>query len=79
MQGIYVTFNRPKSKKEVKEAIAANPASVSLEATSVFGNEYDGSIVDAPDGKYTFVGPDPCNNRKFYGTITKKGEKITVS
>jgi hypothetical protein len=78
MQGIYVSFKRPASKKAIKEAIAANPASVALEATSIFGNEYDGVITNAPDGSYTFVGPDPHTSRKFYGTITKRGEKITV-
>jgi len=78
MQGIYVDMSRPKSKKQVKEAVAADPLTVYLEATSVFGNEYNGSIADAPDGSYTFVGPDPYEKRSFYGTITKVGDKITV-
>ena len=74
-QGIYVNGSRPKSKKEVKQA---DPGTVTLEATSMFGNEYSGSIVDAPDGTYTFVGPDPHTSRKFYGNIIKSGNKITV-
>jgi hypothetical protein len=78
MQGIYVNRRRPKSKKEIKEAIVANPESVQIEATSVFGNEYDGLVSNAPDGTYTFVGPDPYTDRKFYGTITKKSGKVTV-
>jgi hypothetical protein len=78
MQGIYMKgHRRPKSKKEVKEAIAAGEGIV-LEATSVFGNEYGGQVKDAPDGQYNFVGPDPHTNRRFYGTITKNGDKITV-
>lgn len=77
MQGIFVNYNRPASKKAVKEAVAAG-AVVSLEATSFFGNEYDGPIGEAPDGTYTFVGPDPERNRKYYGTITKSGEKVVV-
>lgn len=77
-QGIFVNGFRPKSKKEVKEAHAAG-AIVSLEATSVFGNEYDGPITDAPDGTYTFVGPDPYTKRSFYGNITKKGNVIKIS
>lgn len=76
-QGIYVEYRRPKSKKEVQEAVRAGKT-VSLEATSMFGNEYDGPVDEAPDGTYTFVGPDPYTKRNFYGTLTKRGERITV-
>lgn len=79
MQGVYVNYNRPKSKKEVKEQVALDPSKVRLEATSMFGNEYDGPVSEMPDGQATFVGPDPHTNRKFYGTIKKQGDKITVS
>ena len=83
-QGIYVNDSRPKSKKAVKEAVAAVSAraaildersgqyrvpTVSLQATSFFGNEYDGPITDAPDGFYTFVGPDPERARNYFGNI----------
>lgn len=79
MQGIYVNYERPKSKKAVKEAVAADPASVRIEATSVFGNEYDGPVSTAPDGRYAFVGPDPYSKRNFYGTITVTDGKARVS
>jgi hypothetical protein len=78
MQGIYLGYNeRPKSKKAVKEALAEGKA-VNLEATSLFGNEYDGPVRTAPDGRYHFVGPDPYTNRKFYGTIIVKDGKASV-
>jgi hypothetical protein len=78
MQGIYLTgYKRPKSKKEIKDTIAAG-GKVIIEATSVFGNEYDGLLEDAPDGSYNFVGPDPSTSRKFYGTITKSNGTIKV-
>jgi hypothetical protein len=78
-QGIFVNYNRPKSKKEVKEAVASNPGSVSLEATSFFGNEYDGPITGMPENKPCFfVGPDPYKKRNYYGQITRKGDKFTV-
>lgn len=78
MQGIWLKgYRRPKSKKEVKEAIASGEGVV-LEATSIFGNEYEGRVSEAPDGSYTFVGPDPATSRKFYGTITKSGDTIKV-
>lgn len=77
-QGIFVDGQRPKSKKAVREAVADNPNRVRLEATSIFGNEYDGSVASAPDGFYTFVGPDPARARNYFGNIDKKGEKIKV-
>ena len=79
MQGIYLSgYRRPKSKKEIKETLAQG-GEVILEATSVFGNEYDGKVSDAPDGSYTFVGPDPYTKRNFYGTIKKTGDTVKVT
>jgi hypothetical protein len=79
MQGVYVNNQRPASKKAVKEAIAADPSAVVLEATSLFGNEFGGPVDMAPDGSYNFVGPDPYNKRNFYGTIKKAGTSIKVT
>jgi hypothetical protein len=73
MQGIYVNYRRPKSKKDVIAAVKADPSKVSLEATSLFGNEYDGPITEMPIGKMaTVVGPDPYLARNFYLNITRK-------
>ena len=77
MQGVFVNGSRPKSKKAVREAVQAGEY-VTLEATSVFGNEYGGSVTNAPDGVYYFVGPDPHTSRKFYGQVIKKGDKVTI-
>jgi hypothetical protein len=77
-QGVFVNGLRPKSKKAIKEALA-NGDEVSLEATSVFGNEYDGDVRTAPDGAYTFVGPDPYRARNFYGNFEVKAGKVRVS
>ena len=79
MQGIFIDYERPRSKKQVKETVATDSARVLLEATSLFGNEYDGPVSEAPDGKYYFVGPDPYRKRNFYGTIEKLGDKIKVT
>jgi hypothetical protein len=80
MQGIFLKGERPKSKKQVREAIAYGGVEfVSLEATSFFGNEYDGPVTYAPEGKYVFVGPDPHTKRNFYGTLTvaiTDGERV---
>lgn len=79
-QGIYVKGRRPKSKKEVKEQVALDPTRVVLEATSFFGNDYDGPVTEMPEGKtFTFVGPDPYTSRKFYGNIKRTGDKVTVT
>ena len=77
MQGIFINGRRPKSKKEVKEAVAAG-LRVSLEATSMFGNEYDGPVSEAPNGTYSFVGPDPYRLRNFYGNITVSPKGVVV-
>lgn len=77
MQGIYIAGRRPKSKKEVKAAVIGGEH-VSLEATSIFGNEYGGPLSGAPDGVYYFVGPDPSRNRKFYGQIIINDGKVEV-
>ncbi len=73
MQGIYINGRRPKSKKEIRETVAANPGAVEVEATSAFGNEYDGPLPDWDGhGRITFVGPDPYTKRSFYGNIIRK-------
>lgn len=82
MQGIFVNsgLRRPKSKKEVREQVAEDASRVFIEATSLFGNEYDGPASEMPEGKTVyFVGPDPSTSRKFYGQIKRAGDKVTVS
>jgi len=79
MQGIYINGRRPKSKTEVRKAVAEG-LNVRVEATSIFGNEYDGPVEGLPEGStVTFTGPDPYTSRRFYGTIKKRGDKVTVS
>lgn len=77
-QGIFIDGRRPKSKKEIKEAVA-QPSRVQIEATSFVGPEFDGHADEMPEGKTIyFVGPDPYTDRKFYGQISRKGDKVTV-
>lgn len=79
MQGLFLKGARPKTKTAVKHAVAAGELDrILIEATSLFGNEYDGPLTEAPDGEYHFVGPNPYSDRRFYGTITKRGDKVTV-
>jgi hypothetical protein len=71
MQGVFPRF---KSKKAFREE--ADQAS--FEATSMFGNEYDGPIIEAPNGTYYVVGPCPHMNRKWYASVTVRDGKVTV-
>ena len=79
MQGVWNgKFERFASKKALREALNAG-ADVVLEATSMFGNEYGGWLSQYEgNGTFTVVGPDPYTNRKWYATITKTDEKVTV-
>jgi len=77
MQGVFINGRRPKSKAEVKRAVA-DGLNVTVEATSIFGNEYEGPVADAPTGTIYFVGPDPYTSRKFYGQIVCGAGKVTV-
>jgi hypothetical protein len=79
MQGLFIVDleterdRRPKSKKEIKDAVKANELDrISVEATSFFGNEYEGELTGAPAGTITAVGPDPHTKRNFYLTLEVK-------
>ena len=76
MQGIFINGSRPKSKKQVREMVeeinngTGDAYSLIFEATSMIGNEYDGSLASMPEDTVVhFVGPDPYRSRKFYGTV----------
>ncbi len=75
MQGAYVSYGRPKTKKEFKSAVAEHPELVRLEATSMMGNEFDGPILEMPEGKRMYiVGPDPYT-RNWFANIIRTGER----
>jgi len=79
MQGLFINYRRPKSKKEVVEAIKASPDSVSLEATSIFGKEYEGPITEMPENtNVACVGPDPYTRRDFYLTIVRNKNTFKI-
>lgn len=49
---------------------------VHIEATSFFGNEYDGALSQMPQSNTVyFVGPDPHTKRNFYGAIKWDSKK----
>jgi hypothetical protein len=72
MHGVYVRGERPKTKKSLREALDAEPDRVHIEATSVFGNEYDGPASGLPDGATVYiVGPDPFRSRNWYANLSR--------
>lgn len=62
-------FLRPRTKRALREAVRTAPGDVFLEETSVFGNEFEGWLTDAPEGSYTVVGPEPRRLRSWFATI----------
>lgn len=69
-QGVTINHAWPKSKRQLKEAVSQTPEQVRVIATSMFGNEFHGCIVDMPkDKKAVFAGPDFQYKRDWYGTI----------
>lgn len=71
MQG-YITIKgrMAKSKAEIKRS---NIHDLIFTDTSAFANAGSFTVADLLDGDHVFVGPDPYNNRKFYGNINNKG------
>lgn len=67
---IHVRVNglNAKSKKAIKDALK-NGDAVSGETVSAF-NKYQYELLhDLRPGNYTFAGPDPFTNRRFYGQV----------
>lgn len=85
--GVFVNGQRPKSKKAIKEALAAG-LTVRFENTSAFGGEdfyAHGTTISDIDGRpagtvkpINFVGPDPYTSRKYYGTVEVRNGKVVV-
>lgn len=69
---------RPKSKKEVREAIARDPYGIIVENTSIYGGAVQQPGQMENGDVVTFVGPDPYTSRVFYGNIVKTAKGFTV-
>jgi hypothetical protein len=66
------------TKKALKDRARIGMTCCSIQSTSAFGNEFSGYLEDAPDGRYTIVGPTAFT-RRWFATVTVKGGKVTVS
>ncbi len=73
VENLYAVGTDPDDPKTL---VRADPYSVVMEATSVFGNEYDGSLASAPkETKFSVVGPDPHTKRNWYATVSFNQKK----
>lgn len=70
---------RPKSKKQVKEAVKSNPESVLVEVIR-FGQEQIVAVTnpDIQGEDLSFIGPDPHTDRVFYGVIRPRWGAVVV-
>ena len=77
--GAYVGGQRPKSKKALREALAASPGTVFFDSTAAFGAHAgeDLPAVRLPEilggDVLEVVGPDPYSKRNWYATVAVAG------
>lgn len=77
--GAFISGNRPKTKKVLKEAYTAGKEII-LDSTSAFGPAFYGSAEDLKEGdNFVVVGPDPYRKRNWYASVERKNGKIKVS
>lgn len=67
-------IRRPATKKALREALLADPASVRLVTTSAFGG-FAGRATELPAGlTFNVVGPDPYRKRSWYASVERKAD-----
>jgi hypothetical protein len=70
---------RVPNKKTLRELLATDPDSVSFDKTAIFDGAGTVKIKEVPEGvTLSVVLPDPYRDRRFYASVTRKGEKVTV-
>jgi hypothetical protein len=79
--GAYVNGVRPKSKKALRDALAAG-ADVEFDSTAAFGPRAGETIYathnDIKADTLQVVGPDPYEKRDWYASVFVKAGKIVV-
>lgn len=68
------------TKKDLKSAALTRPGLLYLYSTSAVGDGgWSGYAATLPEGvTFNVVGPDPYRSRKWYASVTRKGDKVTV-
>lgn len=69
--GAYVNGIRPKTKKALREALAANPTAVEFDGTALGqeGHRFTAEHTVASGDVLQVCGPDPYRDRKWYASI----------
>jgi hypothetical protein len=71
--GAYVDNKRPRSKKALKDALNGAPGTVRFDSTALFGEQFNGSAGEIPDGVTLSVcGPDPYTARNWHANVIRK-------
>lgn len=78
MQGVFDERGQRFPYKKALKTAVTDGKYVLLEGTSIFGDEYTGPLMSAPDGDYYIAGPDPYRDRRWYAHIVKHGDQIGV-
>lgn len=66
---------RIKTKKQLREELASDPASVEFDTTSMFDKASGYSGNSFPQGvTLTVVGPDPYSKRSWYASVSRKAD-----
>lgn len=79
--GSYVNGSRPATKKALRDAITADPTSVTFDATSDFngrGRLVSGNALTAGT-TFVVVGPCPFTKRNWYANVSLINGKVKVA
>jgi hypothetical protein len=68
-----------KSKKALKALADAEPDMVLCYSLDSFGTPINCTLDNLPNGNYTFCGPNPYHDRRYYGTIEVKSGNVKIS
>jgi len=82
--GALVNGRRPATKKALREAVKADPASVTFDSTAMMGaragDTISCDITDIGAGNtLSVVGPDPYTARNWYASVQVKNGKLSVT
>ena len=68
-----------KTKKELKEAVAADASTIFLYSTGLSGPQFNGLASQLPDDmEFLVVGPNPHRKRDWYATVKHGRSGLTV-
>ena len=77
--GASIDGQRVKSKKQLRELLAENPAKVWFDGTAMIKDVRGYSGDQIPEGiTLSVVLPDPYNDRRYYGNVENKAGKLVV-